>query len=193
MGNSNWKIIDYQRLAGTAVVASAGNDSTYRTILFAQGAYANGAGGSVAYVFASDGNIVRAPAAIQNNISFSMIYLAAADYPTVGALTTKLRIRAQLLGNDVANAGNFTFGLYPFTRPASSGAANQVIITLGTVVSGSDGATISTPAADSSNTLVGSDFAFPADGWYCLGVVITASSAVASQATMNVQLQMRNT
>lgn len=183
-------------MSGTVLngqAAPAVNDSTYRTILHAQGTYVSGAGGAATYVFASDGNIVRAPATIQSNVSFAFLYIDPNDYPTVGALTTKLRIRAQVLINDVAPTGDYTFGLYPFTRPATSGAANQVIITLGTVVSGSDGATISAPAVDTSNNLVGSDFAIPSAGWYCLAVVTTATAAVSSQVTMNVQLQMRNT
>src|SRR4051794_3083736 len=49
------------------------------------------------------------------------IKIASADYPTIGALAMKLRLRAQLYTNDVAPTGNFTVGLHPITRPATSG------------------------------------------------------------------------
>lgn len=181
-------------MSGTVLNGSAStavNDSTYRTILSA--AVQGGAGQTAAtYVFNSNGQNLSLPSSIQTG-SFAFLYIDPADYPTVGALTTKLRIRAQVLVNDVAPTGNFTFGLYPFTRPASSGGAGTNIITLGTVVSGSNGATISTPAADSSNNLVGSDFAIPAAGFYCLGLLTTATIAASSAPCFNAQLQMRNT
>ena len=82
------------------------------------------------------------------SVSINPIYIAAADYPTVGALATKLRVSVNLLVNDVAPTGNFTIGLYPITRPATSGAGGQMIITLGTVVAGST-VLFTAPAADS--------------------------------------------
>jgi hypothetical protein len=121
-----------------------------------------------------------------------LIHIAAADYPTVNGLAAKLRIRAQLMVNDVAPTGNFTFGLYPVTRPATSGGAGLNIYTLGTVVSGSNGATFTAPAADSAGTAVGSDFALPADGLYCIGVVTTATVATSSHVHISAQLQAHN-
>jgi hypothetical protein len=120
------------------------------------------------------------------------IFIAAADYPTINGLAPKLRIRAQLYTNDVAPTGNFTFGLYPITRPATSGGAGLAIYTLGTVVSGSNGATFTTPAADGLLNAVGADFALPADGHYVIGVVTTATVATSAHLHMVSSLQMRN-
>lgn len=122
----------------------------------------------------------------------ALIAIAAADYPTIAGATTKLRIRGQIAVNDTAPTGNFTFGLYPLTRPATSGGAGLNIYTVGTVVTGSNGATVSAPAADSHSNLVGADFALPADGIYGLAVVTTATVAASSHLHLNAQLQMRN-
>lgn len=165
------------------------NNAQYRTLSEASGShiaakvagtYAMGAG-----VLAKSGTGTLYP--------LTVIPIKAADYPAINGLTTKLRIRAQLFVNDVAPTGDFTFGLYPITRPGTSGGAGLNIYTLGTVVSGSNGATVSAPAADSANDLVGSDFAMPADGLYVLGVVTTATVATSSHLHLNAQLQMRNT
>ena len=121
-----------------------------------------------------------------------VFHLVGADYPTVNGLAPKLRIRAVVNCNDTAPTGNYTIGLYPVTRPGTSGAAAVNIYTLGTVVSGSNGATVSAPAADSINNLVGSDFALPADGDYCLAVVTTATVAVAAHVHINAYLQLHN-
>jgi hypothetical protein len=122
----------------------------------------------------------------------SIIAIAAADYPAIGTLPTLLRIRGQVACNDVAPNSNFTFGLYPLNRPATSGGAGLCIYSVGTVVSGSNGATVSTPAADSHSNLVGADFALPADGLYVIGVVTTATIATSAHVHLNAQLQLRN-
>lgn len=120
------------------------------------------------------------------------IFIAAADYPTIGLLAAKLRIRAELYTNDVAPTGNFTFGLYPITRPATSGGAGLCIYTLGTVVTGSNGATFTAPAADGLLNAVGVDFALPADGHYVIGIVTTTTVAASAHIHTSASLQMRN-
>lgn len=120
------------------------------------------------------------------------VFIAAADYPTLNGVAPKLRIRAQLYTNDVAPTGNFTLGLYPVTRPATSGGAGLCIFTLGTVVSGSNGATFTTPAADGLLQSVGADFALPADGHYVIGVVTTGTVATNAHVQITASLQMRN-
>jgi hypothetical protein len=124
-----------------------------------------------------------------------VFYLRGADYPTVNGKATKLRIVGSVHCNDVApnaTAITFTFGLHPITRPATSGGAGLVIYTAGTVVTGSNGAVVTTPAADSSNNAVGSDFAFPADGWYALCCVTSATIATSAHTHITCELQMRN-
>lgn len=122
----------------------------------------------------------------------AIIHIAAADYPTFAGTAPKLRLRVTLAVNDVAPTGNFTFGLYPVTRPATSGGAGLAIYTMGTVVSGSNGAAINTPAADSHNVAVSADFALPADGFYVIGVVTTATVAASSHLHLSARLQIRN-
>jgi hypothetical protein len=119
------------------------------------------------------------------------IYIDDADYPTLNGVAPKLRIRAQIYVNDVAPTGNYTVGLHPVTRPGTSGSAGVLIYTIGAAVSGST-AVVNTPAVDSSNMLVGSDFAVPADGHYILGFVSTATVATSSHLHISATLQMRN-
>lgn len=176
-------------LATTAFVTAASNYGQYRTILQASGSHI---AAQVAGTYAlANGN----PLAISGTgtlYPIGLIHIVAADYPTVNGLAAKLRIRMQLQCNDVAPTGNYTAGLFPVTRPATSGGAGLAIYTLGTVVSGSNGATIPTPAADSSNLLVGADFALPADGLYCIGIVTTGTVATSAHIHIAAQLQMHN-
>ena len=122
----------------------------------------------------------------------AQIYLRSTDFPTIDSVAPSLlRLSAELNVNDVAPTGNFTFGLYPVTRPATSGGAGLDIYTLGTVVTGSTIA-FTAPAADSANQGVSSAFAVPADGYYVIGVVTTATVAASSHLHLNARLEMRN-
>lgn len=121
----------------------------------------------------------------------NLIYIAAADYPTVAGLAPKLRIRAVLSVNDVAPTGNFTVGLHPVSRPATTGGAGLNIFSLAAAVAGS-GVTVTAPVAKAFLNTVGADFALPADGFYCLGMVTTASVAANSHLHISAALQMRN-
>ncbi len=120
----------------------------------------------------------------------AMVRIVAADFPSIGGLTPKLRIRATVAVNHTAPTGNFTLGLYPITQPASSGGAGVRSWTIGTVVTGSNGATVSTPAADTTTSLVSADFSLPADGLYCVCVVTTATVAVSSLVQIATDLQI---
>jgi hypothetical protein len=122
--------------------------------------------------------------------SWGVFYFDPADYPSVDGVTAKLRLRGQLFVNDVAPTGNFIIGMYPVTRPATSGGAGLVIYTLGAVTAVCT--TITAPAADSSNTVTSSDFAMPTAGYYCLGVQTSATVAASSHLHINAQLQMRH-
>lgn len=115
-----------------------------------------------------------------------IFYLDDADY-LVAEKTTKLRVRAQVATNGTAPTQTFTVGLYPVTF---SGAADNLVYTAGTVVSGSTVAlaTFSANAIKDGNS---GDFTFPADGAYALAVVtngtLTNNSAVMVQATLQVR------
>lgn len=177
-------------LATTAFVTAINNNASYRTILQSSGSHI---AGRVAGTYAMS---VANPIAISGTgtlYPLSVIQIVSADYPTINGITTKLRIRAQLYTNDVAPTGNYTFGLYPITRPATSGGAGLAIYTLGTVVVGSNGATFVAPAVDLLGSAVGADFAIPADGAYVIGIVTTAIPPASAHVHVNAQLQIRNT
>lgn len=117
------------------------------------------------------------------------LYIDPADYPAIGSLAAKLRIRCAVACNDVAPTGNYTIGLHPLTRPATSGGAGLAIYTIGAAVAGST-VTLTTPAADSHNNLVGSDFALPAAGFYVVGMVSTATVAASAHMHFSSLLQL---
>ncbi len=121
----------------------------------------------------------------------AIVYLDAAEYPAINGKTAKLRIRATLETNDVAPTGNYTVGLHPITRPATSGGAGLIINTIGVAV----GSTLvfTTPAADSLLTQVSSDFALPSNGYYCLGMTTTTTVANSSLVQIQAKLQTRHT
>jgi hypothetical protein len=176
------------KVATTAYAIAAAPNASYRSILDVTASH------TAAKVAGTYGMGQGDPLAVSGTgtlYPLNLIYIAAADYPTVNGLAAKLRIRAQLYVNDVAPTGNFTFGLYPVTRPGTSGGAGLVIYTLGTVVSGST-VLFTAPAADSSNVGVSTDFALPADGHYCIGVVTSATVATSSHLHLSALLQMRN-
>lgn len=134
------------------------------------------------------------PAAISGTgtlYALNLIYIDSADYPTVNGLAPKLRVRSSMAINDVAPTGNFTFGLHPVTRPATSGGAGLCIYTIGAAVSGST-VLLTAPAADSMNNVASADFALPANGFYVLGFVSTGTVATSSHSHISMALQMRN-
>lgn len=170
-----------------AAVAAAPN-VTYRTVLDVSGSHT---AARVAGTYGFGHGDPLAITGVGTLYPLDIIFLKATDFPTIYGLTTKLRIKAQIYVNDVAPTGNFTFGLHPITRPATSGGAGLVIYTIGAAVAGSTVA-INTPAADSSNQAESADFAMPADGHYCIGVVTSAPVAASSHLHLSALLQMRN-
>ena len=178
-------------LSATGVVTPIldGLSGTYKTILEAAGSHTAGR------VAGTYGFGLGDPLAISGTgtlYPLAVIYLAAADFQTQNGELPKLRVRANLHCNDVAPTGNFTFALHPITRPAVSGGAGLCIYSIGAAVSGS-GVTVNTPAADSSTSLTGADFNFPADGFYVLGLVTTATVAASAQCHANAFLQAHST
>lgn len=177
-------------VATTAFVFAAVPNASYRTLMTASSIITAGAAtGTYAMVAGGDGCVLSGA---DTAIPLQTIYIDSADFPTVNAATTKLRIRVQLYTNDTAPTGNYTFGLYPITRPGTSGGSGVNAYTLGTVVTGSDGATFTAPAADGLLNAVGADFALPPNGHYVIGLVTTAVPVANSNIHMNASLQMRN-
>lgn len=124
--------------------------------------------------------------------TISVIYLDPAAYPTSGTYNPKLRITGNVAVNDAAPGVTISIGLYPLTRPGTSGASGNVIFTVGTVVSGSN-ATFTTPAADSSTSATGTSFSIPSAGFYALGVRLSAGTGIVaanSTSLVNSRLQL---
>jgi hypothetical protein len=115
----------------------------------------------------------------------NVIHIATGEFPSA-----MLRVRGTLFVNDVAPTGNFTFGLHPVTRPATSGGVGLNIYTIGAAVAGSTFA-INAPAVDSMNQGASAEFAVPAAGFYVLGFVATAAVAASSHLHVSASLQVR--
>lgn len=175
------------RVVTTAALIAALDNAMYRTLLNVSGSHT---AAKVAGTYAIPLGDPLAVSGTGTLYPLGIVQIAAADFPSANGLAAKLRIRAQLFTNDVAPTGNFTFGLYPITRPATSGGAGLCIYTLGTVVVGSNGATFTAPAADLLGSAVGVDFALPADGAYVIGVVTTATVAANAHVQLAAQLQV---
>lgn len=177
-------------VATTAFVASAVPNASYRTLMTANSIITAGSvAGTYAITAGGDGCVLSGA---DTAIPLQSIYIDSADFPTVNGATSKLRIRVQLYTNDTAPTGNYTFGLYPITRPGTSGGSGVNVYTIGTVVSGSDGATFTAPAAGGLLNAVGSDFALPSNGHYVIGVVITDAPVANSNIQITASLQMHN-
>jgi hypothetical protein len=166
---------------------SKASNSSYRVIDSASGSHI---AGKVAGTYMIPGGSPLAVSGTGTLYPITLIPIIAADFPVVGGLDPKLRIRAIVSVNAVAPTGNFTVGLYPVTSGA--GGTGLKIYTVGTLVSGSAALTVTAPIASSMTSVVGSDFSLPANGVYCLAVVTTATTATSSLVHINAILQMRN-
>lgn len=167
-----------------ADLASA-NNSVYKTLLSSGGVLSTDRIAGT-YTFTEAGSLLASGSTVGGN-GLTAIYLDDADY-SVGSLTAKLRMRAQVSTNATQPTLTFTVGLYPVTV---TGAADAITATLGTVVSGSTVA-IASPAASTVTSGVGSDFNIPADGLYVMGVVTSATLTNNNVSLVNMSLQTRN-
>lgn len=189
----------YTDTAGWFVLDASGNlkqtqagapNNSYRVILDSSGSHIAGKVAGTYGFGQSDPLMVTGGTGSLTPLN--VIHIAAADYPTIAGLATKMKVKGSINVNDTAPTGTYQLGLYPLTRPASSGGAGLLIYTLGTVVSGSTTNTVSTPAADSQTVMESSDFTIPADGFYCLGMVQTGTVAASSLLHFSAALMMRN-
>lgn len=107
----------------------------------------------------------------------AVFYLDSAAYGVTTGFTLKLNLHVQALVNATAPAVTFTTGLYPIT--AVAGAASNLTITAGTVVTGSTVA-FASPGASTLNQANSGDFTFPTAGAYAIGVVSSGTATVNS-------------
>lgn len=160
----------------------------YRTILQVEGSHI---AGKVAGTYAIPQAGALAVSGTGTLYTQGLVHIRSTDYPTISSLTAHCKVECILAVNDVAPTGNFTVGLYPVTRPGTSGGAGLNIYTLGTVIAGST-CGWGTPAADLLDYQVtGSTFALPSDGFYCIGVVTTATVAASSHLHFYAKLRVR--
>jgi hypothetical protein len=163
--------------------------SPYRTLLDSTGSHS---ATKTANIYGLGQGAIAAVTGTGTLYPLNSIYIAAADYPTINSLTSKLRVRFNIHCNDVAPfTGTFVCGLHPITRPATSGGAALCIYTIGTAVTGST-VTGTNLAADSNNALVSADFALPSDGYYILAFVTSATMATSSHVHISASLQIHN-
>lgn len=130
------------------------------------------------------------PPASGTNIASAAVaffQFAKADYEVAGK-TQKLRLRAQMAINATKPLIKFTYGLYPITV---AGAANELVVTLGSVVSGST-VEFNEPAASTITSKESGDFTIPADGAYILGAVTSAKLTASAATKASLQLQTRS-
>ncbi len=195
-GTDDLKFITSKALLDSTYAKEAYADTylaTYKMLYYGAGSHIAGRTANT-YIFPPAGGVMVV-SGVGTLYPQQVFYLRNADYPTVNGKATTLRVVGSVHCNDVApnaTAITFTFGLHPITRPATSGGAGLVIYTAGTVVTGSNGAVVTTPAADSSTNAVGSDFAIPADGWYALCCVTSATIATSAHTHITCELQIRN-
>jgi hypothetical protein len=183
---------DFTKLAGIASAATANSTDAalsahYRTLLDSSGSL------TAAKVAGTYGLGQGDPIAVSGTgtlYPLNVIYIDAADYPAIGSLTAKLRVRAIIEANDVAPTGNFTIGLHAVTRPGTSGGAGLCIYSMAAAIAGST-ATVNTPAADSQNLITSADFAVPATGYYVIGLVTTGTIATSAHVHVSAALQLR--
>lgn len=116
----------------------------------------------------------------------------SADYPTVNGIAPKLRIKAHIATNATAPACDFTFGLYPLTCPVSAGGSGAKSWTIGTVVTGSNGASQATPSANTHYQLTSSEFSLPDDGVYAICFTNSGTTAANSYTELQAFLQLSN-
>jgi hypothetical protein len=140
------------------------------------------------FMFQGSGTAMKATGSSSAAVPVSF-YIDTTEWFTINGRVPKLQIRVMLYTNDVAPTGNYTFGLYPITRPATSGGAGAVIFDMGTVVTGSTCA-FTTPAADGLLQNISSTFSLPTSGHYVLGVVTTATLAANSFVAAVAYLQL---
>jgi hypothetical protein len=115
-----------------------------------------------------------------------VFYIDPADLVPAGR-SCKLKLRQVLIPNATAPAADFTLGLYPVS--ASAGAAANVSVTTGTVVSGSQAAITAPPSG--TPAIASAVFDCPVAGFYVLMLIISANMAVGSSAAIRAQLLAR--
>ncbi len=185
--------IDVKQLKGILPPANGGMDTSIYYTLKSGGGTLIATNAANTYLLTL-GSSAAFASGTANAIIPLIIYIKSTDFPTINGKAPKLKLKCGLFVNHVAPTGNFTFGLYAISQPASSGGAGARSYTIGSLVTGSATTTITTPSADTMTRVESSDFVLPAggDGWYAVCVVTTATIATNSFVEMVADLQIHN-
>lgn len=141
------------------------------------------------YLFSDDGVSGTATTPVGASTIGRLMYLDPADH-FASPRSLKLRVRVSYVVNAVAPATTLTIGLYPVASYSGTASNPPAVASIGSVVAGST-ASIATPAANASGSVVGSDFTLASAGVYCLGVAIPAPFATGAVLTVSAALQLR--
>jgi hypothetical protein len=137
--------------------------------------------GAATYVLAGDGPTTFILAVSSG--AAATVYFDPADYAITGR-TTKYRLRVTYVTNGTQSGQTATVGLYPVSSVSGAGA------TLGVVTAGSTVA-FANPAINTLSQGNSGDFTAPAAGYFAIGVATSGAFAASSQASVTVQLQVR--
>lgn len=170
-----------------AKLASPAN-SMYRAITFHNAISRNGDGAGDFYFRPDTNGLLSATSSISNLAPF-LIYLSNSDY-TIPNKTAVLRTRIAIAVNNVAPSATYKVGVYPINSTTSSGGS--ITLNAGSVVSSSQ-AIATTPSANSLTSFTSSDFSFPADGMYVMGLNISGNPASGTATIVTGRLEYRHT
>lgn len=166
--------------------------STWKTI--AEGRGADNGSGTGTYLLHRDSNngsdgSLQAAGGAGAQVHDVASYFNFDDFDA-GTRAVKLRLRAQLAVNAVAPGNTYTFGLYPVTTFGGTSGNKSIVTVIGALVAGSNVA-FATPGASAAQQSVSAEFTAPANGWYVLGLAVSAPAAANSWVAFLAQLQMR--
>lgn len=129
------------------------------------------------------GSIVLAGAAS----AFGAFYLDPADYAVSGR-TTKLRLRAYIIGNAVAPAADIGVHLYPVATWNGASGNRPGVATVGASVCS---ASWTAPAANTREAKLSSIVTHPAAGFYAIAFVLSTATAANSNVEIAARLQLQ--
>jgi len=147
-----------------------------------------GAGGTVLLPGGMAPNGAQVAATTAAGTAVWSFWFNPADF-LANSRTTKLRIRWDIITNNVASATSYTAGLYPISAVGAASGSFPAV-TIGTVVTGST-AGFTTPGASTSVQSTSTEFNAPSAGRYIFGCVIGAAMAAGSTITIGGLMEYR--
>ena len=122
----------------------------------------------------------------------SLVFLSSADYSLPSSRAKKLRLQIFVSTNDTQihpTGTSISVGLYPITRPSTSGGNAKVIYQRGSLVTGSE-TTITNLIVDSTLKQTSLLFDFPPDGLYAVGLRLSGTVVASAALHVDTKLQV---